>query len=134
MHSNAVLSYPADSPSARAIATADDANDEVFADASAAPRAGPTEGCSGVLIGSGVAATRSGMISGTSTPEPSKNTPSGSPCIASAPLTISTSAASAAASSLGKNRRRTSTIDSSSVSSTADVAESGSIHSRAMRG
>ncbi|CNL51754.1 Uncharacterised protein [Mycobacterium tuberculosis] len=65
-------------------------------------------------------------------PEPTTNTPSGRVSSASAPDTKVVSSATAASSSSGRARRSTSTIEPSAVSTTANVAVSGSTNSSAV--
>ena len=118
---------------AYASAAVDDANSGAFADASAAPRASAVSGSSGVANGSVVAASSAGLIIGTSMPEPTTNTASGRASSAAALETIVASWATAASSSSGKACRRTSVTEPSALSTTARVAESGSMYSNAVR-
>ncbi|OBH94722.1 hypothetical protein A5679_21905 [Mycobacterium scrofulaceum] len=110
----------------------DDENSGAFAEASAAPRASAVSGSSGADNGSEVAASSAGLISGMSMPEPTTNTPSGRVSSVSACDTMLASWATAASSSAGSGWRRTSAIDPSALLTTARVAVSGSMYSRAV--
>ena len=119
--------------SAYASAAVDEANNGALAAASAAPLASAMSGCSGTLSGSDVAASNAGLINGTSTPEPTTNKPAGWSSSSSAAETSPTSLATAWSSSSGRSSRCTSAIEPSVVSTTANVAESGSMYSSAVR-
>ncbi len=89
-------------------------------------------GSSGAVSGSVVAASRAGLISGMSMPEPTTNTASGRVSRFSALETIEASSATAASSSSGRGWRRTSAMEPSALSTTASVAVSGSMYSSAV--
>ena len=118
---------------AQASADVDESNTGACALARAAPRASAVSGSSGTLTGIELAASNSALTTPMLTPEPTRNRPPGRDDSRPACSASAVSAATAAESSVGSVTRLTSAIEPSSVSTTPNVAASGSMSISAVR-